>query len=153
MWSVALKTSSAGDIVQPVAPVQRKLMIPMNVRTFSILIVVDAQDMRESMRTLLSRDGYCVRSACDEEEAVERIHLSSPDLILISPSGTTGDIVSAARRIRQLGGLTESTPIVIFSITDFPEGLEEQIGGNIFVTAPDNFDQLRALLVRALATP
>ena len=125
----------------------------MNVRTISILIVVDGQDMRDSMGTLLQRDGYCVKSARDEEEAVERIHLSSPDLILISPSGTTEDIVSAARRIRLKGGLTENTPIVIFSITNFPEGLEDEIGGNIFVTAPDNFDQLRALLVRVLAGP
>jgi CheY-like chemotaxis protein len=128
-------------------------MIAMNVRTLSILIVVDAQDMRDSIGTLLQRDGYCVKSARDEEEAILRIHRSSPDLILISPSGRTEHIVSAARRIRQQGGLTENTPIVIFSITNFPEGLEDEIGGNIFVTAPDNFDQLRALLVRVLARP
>jgi len=128
-------------------------MIAMNARTISILIVVDAQDMRDSMGALLQRDGYWVKSARDEAEAVERIHLSSPDLILISPSGTTEHIVSTARRIRQQGGLTENTPIVIFSVTNFPEGLEDEIGGNIFVTAPDNFDQLRALLVRVLAKP
>jgi CheY-like chemotaxis protein len=128
-------------------------MVAMNLRTVSILIVVDAQEMRDSMGTLLQRDGYFVRSARDEEEAVERIHLSSPDLILMSPSGTTEHIVSAARRIRQQGGLTENTPIVIFSITNFPEGLEDEIGGNIFGIAPDNFDHLRALLVRVLARP
>jgi len=128
-------------------------MIPMNVRTSSILIVVDAQDMRDSMGALLRRDGYSVKAARNEEEAVERIHLSSPDLILISPSGTTEHIVGTARRIRQEGGLTENTPIVIFSITNFPEGLEDEIGGNIFVSAPDNFDQLRALLVRVLGRP
>jgi CheY-like chemotaxis protein len=126
-------------------------MKPGNVRALSILIVVDGQDMRDSMGTLLQRDGYSVTSARDEEEAVERIHLSAPDLILISPSGTTEHFVGAARRIREQGGLTENTPVVIFSITNFPEGLEDEIGGNIFVTAPDNFDQLRALLVRVLA--
>jgi CheY-like chemotaxis protein len=128
-------------------------MNPTNVRTLSILIVVEAQDMRDSMRTLLLRSGYSVKSARDEEEAVERIHLSVPDLILISPSGTTEQVLSAARRIRRQGGLTESIPVVIFSLTNFPEGLEDEIGGNIFVTAPDNFDQLRALLVRVLARP
>jgi CheY-like chemotaxis protein len=153
MWSAALKPASTGDIVQRLSPFQKKLMTRMNVRAISILIVVDAQDMRDSMETLLRRDGYHVKLARDEAEAVEEIHGSSPDLILISAAGTTEHIVSAARRIRQQGGLTESTPVVIFSITNFPEGLEEQIGGNIFVTAPDNFDQLRALLVRILARP
>jgi CheY-like chemotaxis protein len=153
MWSAALKPASTGDIVQRLSSCEKKLMIRRNVGAVSILIVVDPQDMRISMETLLRRDGYSVQSARDEKEAVERIHCSSPDLILISPAGTTEHIVSVARRIRQQGGLTESTPIVIFSITNFPEGLEEQIGGNIFVTAPDNFDQLRALLVRVLARP
>ena len=121
-------------------------------RKFSILIVVAAQDMRESMHALLERDGYCVKDACSEEDAIDKIHRCiSPDLILFSPSGTSEPIVSAARRIRRKSGLTEGTPLVIFSITDFPEGLEDEIGGNIFVTAPDNFNQLRALLLRVLA--
>ena len=123
-------------------------MIPNTVPALKILIVDDAQEMRDAIEALLRRDGYWVSQARDEDEAVARIHASAPHVILISLTGTTERILAAARRIRARGGLTEATPIVIFSITNFPEGVEEQIGGNIFITAPDNFDQLRTLLIR-----
>lgn len=122
----------------------------MPVHASSILIVEDSQEMRDAVEALLRRDGYWVSPARNEDEAVLRIHANPPDLILISIEGTTEQVLSTARRIRDRGGLTASTPIVIFSITGFPEGVEEQIGGNIFITAPDNFDQLRTLLMRAL---
>jgi CheY-like chemotaxis protein len=153
MWAVALKIPSTGAIVHPLATFEKKLMIPKTARTASILIVVGEQDMRDSMETLFRRDGYNVKAVRDEEEAVQWIRQSPPDLILTLPVGTTEKIVSAGKRIRQRGGLKESTPVVVFSNTNFPTGTEEQIGGNIFVTAPDNFDQLRALLARVLAKP
>ena len=38
-----------------------------------ILIVEDVQETRDSIRELLTRDGYCVDPARDEEEAVDRV--------------------------------------------------------------------------------
>lgn len=125
-------------------------MIPIPAHAISILIVEDTQEMRDAIETLLRRDGYWVSPARNEDDAVARIHANPPDLILISLEGTTEHVLSAARRIRDRGGLTTSTPMVIFSIANFPEGAEEQVGGNIFITAPDNFDQLRTLLTRVL---
>ena len=43
-----------------------------------------------------------------------------------------------------------TTPIVIFPISTVSEGSEEEIGGNVFVARPDNFNQLRMLLMRVL---
>jgi hypothetical protein len=59
-------------------------------------------------------------------------------------------LIATAQRIRGRGGLTRQTPIVIFSLEAVPEGVEEELGENIRVTAPDNFNQLRALLMRVL---
>ena len=59
-------------------------------------------------------------------------------------------MIAAAQRIRIRGGLTHETPIVIFSLPMVPEGAEEELTGNIHVTVPDNFNQLRALLRRLL---
>jgi CheY-like chemotaxis protein len=125
-------------------------MFQMPVPAISILVVEEAQEMRDAIARLLRRDGYWVSPARNEEDAVARIQHNPPDLILISLEGTTEYVLSAARRIRDRSGLTAGTPIVIFSITNFPEGVEEQIGGNMFITAPDNFDQLRTLLLRIL---
>jgi two-component system alkaline phosphatase synthesis response regulator PhoP len=125
-------------------------MYPKTARMTRILVVEDVQETRDAIEALLKRDGYWVDPARDEDDAVDRIHSNSPDLILISLGGTAENVLSTARRIRGRGGLTESTPIVIFSIATVPEGAEEEIGGNIFVTAPDNFNQLRTLLTRVL---
>lgn len=115
-----------------------------------ILIVEDVQEMRDSIRELLKRDGYSVDPARDEEEAVERVLRNPPDLILISLAGTPEQVLTTAQRIRERGGLGLQTPVVIFSIATIPEGAEEELSGNIHVTVPDNFDQLRALLTRVV---
>jgi CheY-like chemotaxis protein len=150
LWSAALKTHFGSGISGERGRSKNRIMIPIPAHAISILIVEDTQETRDVIETLLRRDGYWVSPARNEDDAVARIHANPPDLILISLGGTTEHILSTARRIRDRGGLTASTPIVIFSITNFPEGVEEQIGGNIFIAAPDNFDQLRTLLIRVL---
>lgn len=115
-----------------------------------ILIVEDAQETRDSIRELLTRDGYRVDPARDEEEAIDRVQRNRPDAILISLAGAPERVIAAAQRIRIMGGLAHETPIVIFSLPMVPEGAEEELTGNIHVTVPDNFNQLRALLRRIL---
>jgi len=128
----------------------RKAMTVSTAHSLRILIVEDAQETRDSIRELLTRDGYCVDPARDEEEAVDRVQRKHPDAILISLAGAPERVIAAAQRIRIRGGLTHQTPIVIFSLPMVPEGAEEELIGNIHVTVPDNFNQLRALLRRLL---
>jgi DNA-binding response OmpR family regulator len=123
-----------------------KVMIPKSAPMTRILVVEDVQETRDAIEALLKRDGYWVDPARNEHDAVEKIRLNSPDVILISLGGTTEHVLSTARGIRERSGLLESTPIVIFSILTIPEGAEVDIGGNIYVTAPDNFNQLRRFL-------
>ena len=113
-----------------------------------ILIVEDAQEMRDSIGELLKRDGYSIDPARDEEEAAERGQRNHPDLILISLGGSPEHVIATAQRIRSRSGLGLRTPVVIFSLATVPEGAEDELAGNIHVTAPDNFNQLRALLMR-----
>jgi DNA-binding response OmpR family regulator len=123
-----------------------KVMIPKPAPMTRILVVEDVQETRDALEALLKRDGYWVDPARNEHDAVEKIRLNSPDVILISLGGTTEHVLSTARGIRERSGLLESTPIVIFSILTIPEGAEVDMGGNIYVTAPDNFNQLRRFL-------
>jgi CheY-like chemotaxis protein len=127
-----------------------KVMIPKCAPMTRILVVEDVQETRDAIEALLKRDGYWVDPARNEHDAVEKIRLNSPDVILISLGGTTEHVLSTARGIRERSGLLESTPIVIFSILTIPEGAEVDLEGNIYVTAPDNFNQLRRLLTRVL---
>ena len=150
MWCVALKAHSRSGIAGHANIAKIAIMIPMAVHAITILVVEETQEMRDGITALLERDRYRIWPARDEEEAVAKIHATSPpDLILVSLEGTTKHLLDVARGIRDRAGLT-ATPVVIFSNTNFPEGIEQEIGGNIFITAPDNFDQLRALLIRIL---
>lgn len=125
-------------------------MIPKPARPTRILIVGDEHEVRDGAERLLKSDGYRVDSAKSEAEAVKRVGLEKPDLLLVSLAGPALQVVNTAKRIRHKGGLTEQTPIVIFSVSTAPEGSEEEVGENVYITVPDNFNQLRALLARVL---
>lgn len=127
-----------------------QVMIPKSAPMTRILVVEDVQETRDEIEALLTRDGYWVDPARNEHDAVEKIRLNNPDVILVSLGGTTEHVLSTARGIRERSGLLEGTPIVIFFVLTIPEGAEVDIGGNIYLTAPDNFNQLRRLLTRVL---
>jgi CheY-like chemotaxis protein len=125
-------------------------MIPNRPIAPRILVIEDVQETRDAIERLLTTDGYCVDPARDADDAVQRVRLCRPDLILISLAGTFEQRINTARRVRERAGLGHDTPIVIFTVPNIPEGAEEELVGNIFISRPDNFNQLRALLARAL---
>ena len=118
-----------------------------------ILVMEDIEETRDGIEKLLQADGYRVDPARNEEDAIRRARQECPDLILISPGGPGVDVSATARRVRQRAELSETVPVVIFCIETLAEGAEVQIGRNIYVTRPDNFDQLRDFLHRLLNAP
>jgi DNA-binding response OmpR family regulator len=115
-----------------------------------ILLLHDLQETREAFELLLKRDGYLVYGASDESSAIDRARCHPPDLILISLGGAPQRALSEAQRIRSQAGLNPQTPIVVLSIPTVPEGAELHIGEDVYITFPDNFNQLRALLTRLM---
>ena len=118
-----------------------------------ILVVEDVEETRDGIEKLLETDGYRVDPAREEEDAVARAARKPPDLILVSLGGSVAHVIATARRIRDRAGLSEQVPIVIFCIESVGEGEEVGIGNNVYLTRPDHFNQLRALLHRLLHTP
>jgi CheY-like chemotaxis protein len=114
-----------------------------------ILVVEDVHETRDGIEKLLNADGYRVALARDEEDAAESAQRQRPDLILVSLAGLQSEVVVTARRIRERAGIG-NIPVVVFCIGDINEGDEIAIGGNMHVTRPDNFNQLRSLLTRLL---
>jgi two-component system, OmpR family, KDP operon response regulator KdpE len=125
-------------------------MKPQPAQTHRILIVEDVQETREAIEVLLRRDGYILSQARDEDEAVEEISAHKPDLILVSIGGLPKAVLGTAQRIRERSNLDENTPVVIFSVQILPEGVTEEIAPNIFVIVPEDFNQLRRLLMQIL---
>jgi DNA-binding response OmpR family regulator len=116
----------------------------------AVLVVEDVAETRDGIEKLLSADGYRVAVARDERDAIESGQLKRPDLILVSLGGLPREVINTALRIRELSGIAEEVPIVVFCIGEVAEGDEVAIGHNVYVTRPDNFNQLRSLITRLL---
>jgi CheY-like chemotaxis protein len=115
-----------------------------------ILVVEDIDETRYGMEKLLMADGYRISLARDESEAIENAQQKSPDLILVSLAGSANEIIMAAARIREAADVGARVPVVLFSVDGIDEGEEVAIDQNVHLICPDNFNQLRGLMVRLL---
>ena len=59
-------------------------------------------------------------------------------------------MIATACRTRERAGLGPDVPVVIFSVDTIAEGAEVDRGGNVYLTRPDNFEQLKAYVGRLL---
>lgn len=118
-------------------------------RAALILVVEDVHEISDGIERLLKADGYRVVLARDEVEAIESAQLTRPDLILVNWTGLTGQVLAIVRRIRERSAVGDQVPVV-FWIEDINEGEEVEVAGNVFLTRPDSFNQLRGLIARLL---
>lgn len=81
----------------------------------TILVVEDSPSILELIKTVLEEDGYEVHCAFSGEEAIEKVSLSHPDLILLDiiMPGING--YETCSRIKKCIG-AEETPIIFMSI-------------------------------------
>jgi chemosensory pili system protein ChpA (sensor histidine kinase/response regulator) len=115
-----------------------------------ILVIEDVEETRYGIERLLTKSGYVVETARDEVEAVLKASLQHPELILMSPGLDVVRVLPIVRRIRERAGLSEEIPVIVFCSPSLDEGTEVAAGYNVYMTRPDNFDQLRSLLSRLL---
>jgi len=115
-----------------------------------ILVMEDVHETRDGIEKLLTADGYRVAPARDELDTIESAQHTQPDLILVSLTGLTGEVLAMVHRLRERIAVRDQIPVVVFYVEDIAEGQEVAIGGNIYLTRPDNFNQLRSLVARLL---
>ena len=115
-----------------------------------ILVVENVYETRAGIDTLLKANGYRVALASAEQEAINIARLERPELILVSGSALPDNVLVKARRVRKEAGVDDEIPVVVLCAQDISEGEEVAIGGNVYLTNPDNFNQLRSLIARLL---
>lgn len=71
----------------------------------TILVADDVEETLDGIEALLTRDGYRVVTAKDEQDAADKARLTSPDLLLVSLDGKVADVIAAASRVRANAGL------------------------------------------------
>ena len=115
-----------------------------------ILVLEDVEETGYLIDKMLQENGYCVALARTEEEAIMRARSQAPDLILMSLGLGPEFLLATAQRIRQQAALSQDVATVIFCVPTIPQGAELEVSTNVYLTRPDNFNQLRGLLQRLL---
>jgi len=115
-----------------------------------ILVFADVEETGDAIRKLLTVDGYSVQSAREEEDAVIVARRQSPNFLLVNLGGNGDQVIATARRVRHRADLRDDVAIVIFCDPTIAEGAEIETAGNVYVTRPDNFNQLRRLIKQLL---
>jgi DNA-binding response OmpR family regulator len=108
-----------------------------------ILIIEDEKDLRKTMVTYLSEEGYLCESAADYEEALEKIGIYDYDCYVVDimlPKGTGLDLVKEIKTKDSDAGI-----IIVSaknSIDDKIKGLET--GSDDYLTKPFHLSELNA---------
>ena len=118
-------------------------------RAALILVVEDVHEISDSIERLLKTDGYRVTLARHEPDAIESARLRPPDLILMNWTGSSGEVLATVHRLREQAAVGDQIPVV-FWVEDIDQGEEIALTGNVHLTRPDSFNQLRGLLARLL---
>ena len=124
----------------------------------TILLVEEDDETRPLLKKNLKNDGYRLLLALDEEDAFDRVSGggAQADLVLINLVGKAPEAALAAgRRIREHAKYDGRTPLVVMAekYGKDLEGTDVNVGGNDWITYPEDHDQLRNLLARLLNHP
>lgn len=117
----------------------------------TIMVVDDAEDIREMLKAALSIRGYKVVEAMNGQQAVEIARQERPDLILMDLCMPVLDGYAATRQIRE-EAIMCNVPIVACSANATSDHRIKAlaVGCNEYITKPINFTQLNNLLCRFL---
>jgi CheY-like chemotaxis protein len=122
----------------------------------TILLVEEDDETRRVLKANLQTYGYRLLLALDEEDALDRVGDgggAQADLVLINLVGKAPEAVLAVgRRIRAHAKYDGHTPLVVLAekYGKDLEGTDVNVGGNDWITYPEDHNQLRNLLARLL---
>jgi signal transduction histidine kinase/DNA-binding NarL/FixJ family response regulator len=108
-----------------------------------ILVVDDLAESRSMLVEALARMGFIMFDAVNGRDAIERVQLVAPDLVLMDLMMPVMDGAEATRRIRQLPGF-ERLPIIMVSASPGPEehSKSSTAGASAFLPKPIDHDVL-----------
>jgi len=97
----------------------------------TVMIVDDEKDIRDSVKTILEKEGYNVVTAIDGDDALKKVKVAKPDLVLLDimmPGTPVKDIVPKLK--------TKVIYLSVVKISDLEK--DELLGKNVceFVEKP-----------------
>jgi len=111
----------------------------------SILVVDDTAANIGFLLDTLSKAGYRVRVAPDGESALEQLHYSPPDLVLLDVMMPGIDGFETCRRLRQLPNLQKIPVIFMTALSDAQDKVRAfAAGADDYVTKPFQYEEVLA---------
>ncbi|MBW2194833.1 MAG: sigma-54-dependent Fis family transcriptional regulator [Deltaproteobacteria bacterium] len=116
--------------------------------TRSILVVDDDSGHRAMLRAVLGGWGYAVKEANDGAQAIDKVHQSSYDLILMD----VRMIVSGLDALPDIKRFNPAIPVIIMTAYSSVETAVEALkkGAYDYLTKPLDFDELRLVIDKAM---
>src|SRR5262247_4550289 len=118
------------------------------VDTSRVLVVDDEPQITRVLKTVLSSQGYQVRTAAEGESALTNFKEWSPELVITDLYMPHMDGVELCRRIREVSAV----PIIVLSVKGEEKTKVEALdsGADDYVTKPFGIDELMARVRAAL---
>jgi DNA-binding response OmpR family regulator len=117
----------------------------------TILIVDDIADNLFLLETVLSAEGYRVKSASSGEEALVQLHTTTFDLILVDVMMPGLNGFELTQRIRQ--SHQSSVPIILLTAYDQASVAQGfKVGANDFIQKPIDLDELVERVANVLSS-
>ncbi len=119
-----------------------------------VLVVDDEEAFRESLRQMLTREGFVVDLAADGEEALERFAATEPDIVLLDVMLPRMSGIDVCRQIRS----THDTPVIMVSARneEIDAVVALEIGADDYIAKPYRVRELvarmRTVLRRSVKT-
>src|SRR5712675_1500728 len=114
-----------------------------------VLVVDDEPQITRVLKTVLSSQGYEVRTAAEGESALSNFKEWSPELVITDLYMPHMDGVELCRRIREV---SPNVPIIVLSVKGEERTKVEALdsGADDYVTKPFGIDELMARVRAAL---
>ena len=116
-----------------------------------VLITDDSLLQRKTLSAIVTDAGHEVETACNGQEAVEKIQASPPDCLLLD---MLMPIMDGVQVLEQLEALGVKLPVIVLT-ADVQEWLRErclELGATSFLNKPVKQDQLRDALEHVFST-
>jgi CheY-like chemotaxis protein len=118
----------------------------------TILIIEDAEEMRELLRNFLSRMNYEVKEATDGLEGIKMAQSLRPDLIVLDlmMPVAAGDLTLGFLRSTES---LKKIPVIVTSAHPNARSIAAKLGANACLDKPFHMNELKDLIAQLVPTP
>jgi CheY-like chemotaxis protein len=102
----------------------------------TVLVVDDDSDIRLTLQQILQEEGFAVREACHGGDALEKILIQEPDLVLLD---LVMPVLDGWEVLRVLRSARPHLPVVVLSAVPVDESVD-------CIAKPVSFERLKELL-------